>query len=113
MGDTPKLLGDRIRARREELGLNPVDLAKAAGVSISAVLQWESNKTKNLKLEYFFAIADFLKVEPRWLGLGKGRKEIDTPSTPISQPVFRRSIHYQKSGKSGAKRMTRRKSTKG
>lgn len=72
--DTPKLLGDRIKKRREELGMKPADLARAAGCSISAVMQWESNKTKNLKLDNLFKIADALGVEARWLGTGEGVK---------------------------------------
>lgn len=80
MGDTPKLLGDRIRTRREELkdrgpGFEIVDVAKACGVTISAVMQWESGSTANIKLEPFFALADYLRVEPRWLGIGAGPKE--------------------------------------
>jgi len=74
MSETAKLLGDRIRERREELAMKPADLSRAAGCSISAVLQWESNKTKNLKLDNLFKIADALEVEPRWLGTGDGVK---------------------------------------
>lgn len=54
--------------------MKPADLARAAGVSISAVMQWESNKTKNLKLDNLFKIADALGVEARWLGTGEGIK---------------------------------------
>ncbi|TAK45239.1 MAG: XRE family transcriptional regulator [Betaproteobacteria bacterium] len=74
MPDTPKLIGDRIRERREELQMKPADLHRASGVSISAVLQWESNKTKNLKLEHLFKVADALGVEPKWLASGTGVK---------------------------------------
>jgi transcriptional regulator with XRE-family HTH domain len=74
VADTPKLIGDRIRERREELGMKPADLHRASGVSISAVLQWESNKTKNLKLDNLFKIADALGVEARWLATGAGVK---------------------------------------
>lgn len=110
MGGTPQLLGDRIRARREELELMPVDLAREAGVSISAVLQWENNKTKNLKLEYFFAIADLLKVEPRWLGLGVGSKEVQATPTLKRRPQFQgaarregttRAVHKSKKATAG------------
>ncbi len=73
--EAPKLVGDRIRARREELGMKPVDLSRAAGCSISAVLQWESNKTKNLRPENLFKISDALDVEARWLAIGEGPKQ--------------------------------------
>lgn len=67
-------LAERIAARRKELGLRQEDLAQAAGVSTAAVSQWERGETKNLKLENFFAIADKLKVQARWLALGQGAK---------------------------------------
>ena len=67
-------LAERIRTRRAELGLNPVDLAAEVGVSVSAVLQWENGKTQNLKNEYLFAVADALNVSPRWLATGRGQK---------------------------------------
>lgn len=72
--DPPKLLGDRILERREELKMKPADLARAAGCTISAVLQWEQNKTKNLKLDNLFKISDVLGVEARWLATGEGAK---------------------------------------
>jgi transcriptional regulator with XRE-family HTH domain len=72
--ETPKLIGDRIRERREELAMKPADLSRAAGCSISAVMQWESNKTKNLKLDNLFKIADALGLEARWLANGEGIK---------------------------------------
>src|SRR3990167_2522397 len=65
-------LANRIKSRREQLGLMPVDLANAAGVSVSAVLQWEKGSTKNLKNEHLFAIADALNVNARWLATGEG-----------------------------------------
>lgn len=60
----------------EELGVRPGELAGAVGVSISAVLQWLGGMTKGLKPENLFAVADALGVEARWLGTGKGSKEL-------------------------------------
>lgn len=60
----------------EELGVRPVELAGAVGVSISAVLQWLGGTTKGLKPENLFAVSDALGVEARWLGTGKGPKEL-------------------------------------
>lgn len=65
-------LGQRIKATRLELGLRQQDLADAAGVSTAAISQVESGDTKNLKLPHLFAIADAMKVNPRWLAIGKG-----------------------------------------
>jgi transcriptional regulator with XRE-family HTH domain len=69
-------LAERISARRKELGLRQEDLARAAGVSVAAVSQWEKGQTKNLRLEHLFAICDKLRVHPRWLALGQGAKYI-------------------------------------
>ena len=65
-------LGQRIKATRLEMGLRQQDLAEAAGISTAAISQVESGDTKNLRLPHFFAIADALKVNPRWLAIGKG-----------------------------------------
>ena len=67
-------LGERIAARRKELGLRQEDLANAAGVTTAAVSYWETGNTKNLRLEHLFSIADKLKVQARWLALGQGAK---------------------------------------
>ena len=69
-----RTLGERIRTRREELGLRPTDLADAVGVSVSAVLYWETGATKNLKNEHLFTLADKLGVNARWLAIGQGPK---------------------------------------
>ena len=66
----PTTLGERIATRRKEMGMTQADLAKAARVSAPAVSYWETGDTKNLKNEHLFAIADALRVEPRWLALG-------------------------------------------
>lgn len=65
-------LGQRIKATRLELGLRQQDLAEAAGISTAAISQVENGDTKNLRLPHLFAIADALKVNPRWLAIGKG-----------------------------------------
>ena len=67
-------LGERIAARRKELGLTQGDLARAVGISQAAVSQWENGETKNLRVDHLFAIADVLQVHPRWLGVGYGPK---------------------------------------
>lgn len=64
-------LGERIRKRREDLGMSKADLARAAHCSNSAVGQWEKGDTKNLKLDNLFAVADALEVSARELALGE------------------------------------------
>jgi len=87
-------LAERIVSRRLELGLLPVDLAHAAGVSISAVMQWESGATKNLKLDNLIAIADALNVHPRWLASGQGPKEAE-PRLSAYRTALKRRDHAE------------------
>ncbi|WP_423908388.1 helix-turn-helix domain-containing protein [Candidatus Spongiihabitans sp.] len=64
------ILAERIRASREKAGLSQADVAKSLRVSASAVNQWESGFSKNIKLEYFFALTNLLQQDPQWLATG-------------------------------------------
>jgi transcriptional regulator with XRE-family HTH domain len=83
-------LAQRIRERREELGLSREDLADAAGVTVPAVQAWESGETKNLKLENFVAVCDALNVQGRWLAIGKGPKIAYPAMEAYSRALARR-----------------------
>lgn len=61
-------LGERIAAAREMAGMNQSELAKAIGVTRSAIQQWESDQTKNLKLSNLFAVARVTGADIYWLG---------------------------------------------
>lgn len=63
-------LAERIRVSREKAGLSQVDVAKSLQVSASAVNQWESGFSKNIKLAYFFALTNLLQQDPQWLATG-------------------------------------------
>ena len=103
-------LGQRMKATRLELGLRQQDLADAAGVSTAAISQVENGDTKNLKLPHLFAIADAMKVNPRWLAIGKGPRFMRaailalaaalTSMWPGSEP------HAQETGVSGLRIMS-------
>lgn len=71
-------MADRIRTRRNELGLKQADLAAICGVSPTGVAKWERGATHNLKSEHLFVLADALNVNPRWLALGDGPKVANT-----------------------------------
>lgn len=80
-------IGDRIRTRREEIGIQQADLAKRLGLSQSAVSQWEDGKTdpypKRLR-----DIAQALDTTVRFLtDLEEGEDPIDDLSeqTPVIQ----------------------------
>ncbi|BDD93513.1 hypothetical protein PanNE5_29530 [Pandoraea sp. NE5] len=53
------------------------DVAKAAGVSASAVSQWFRGDTKSLKAGSILALAKFLRVQVDWLKDGTGPMEGD------------------------------------
>lgn len=69
-------IGDRIRAAREQEGLSQQDLADAAGVSKSAVSQWETGDTKSLRPDNLFKIARRLDRRAEWIITGR------LPQTP-------------------------------
>lgn len=69
-------IADRIRSARIAAGFETqVDLAKAMGLSKSAVNQWEVGKNENLKLAHLVKLADLCDVDIRWLATGHGPKE--------------------------------------
>lgn len=65
-------LGERIKQVRLKAGITKSGLASAAGVSPSAVTQWENGDTKTLKSASVLAAAKALKVNYEWLATGKG-----------------------------------------
>jgi transcriptional regulator with XRE-family HTH domain len=67
---TAETVGDRIRRQREAKGLDLAPVAKAAGITISALSQIETGVTKNPRPETLFRLADALDVEPRFLVFG-------------------------------------------
>lgn len=69
-------IAERIRSARIAAGFETqVELAKAMGISKSAVNQWEAGKNENLKLEHLVALADLCSVDIRWLATGEGPRE--------------------------------------
>lgn len=69
--------GDRIKARREELGESQVELARACAVRPPSVNDWESGKTKTIEGGNLLAAARFLRVTPDWIIYGKEPKETE------------------------------------
>jgi transcriptional regulator with XRE-family HTH domain len=64
-------IAERIREAMDHAKLKAVDLAKACGVSESAVSQWLAGTTKP-SAENIFAIADCTGYNPRWLAIEAG-----------------------------------------
>lgn len=71
---------DRVRARRVELGLSQVELAKKAGLSQSTVAQIE--RGRNSRSAHILNLAEALKVHPRWLEGGEGPKDSGEDTAP-------------------------------
>lgn len=68
-------LGDRLIARREELGLTQEDVAAKAGVTRMAISKIELGMTKKPRADNLFSLAKSLRVNTSWLLTGKGEKE--------------------------------------
>lgn len=74
-------LGERVSSRREELGISVQAVAAAAGVSVQSVYLWQRGEVVNLKAANLLAVAELLKVRPKWLQTGKGLKELSNTAT--------------------------------
>ena len=64
-----QLIGHRIRARREELGMTQSDLGDAIGVHKSTIMRYEAGEIARIKLPLLQEIARKLDVSPDWLAL--------------------------------------------
>ncbi|MBI2514504.1 MAG: transcriptional regulator [Opitutae bacterium] len=58
-------MGDHLRKRRLELGLQQKDVAKKLGANVTSVLNWERNKRKT-ELRFLPAIYDFVGYVPEF-----------------------------------------------
>lgn len=75
-------IGDRVRARRDELGLSQQDLASRCGVTQQAIAQLEDGTTQRPR--YILELSAALEVSPRWLLEGKGaRLAMPEQITPV------------------------------
>lgn len=56
-------IGDIIRNRRKELGMNQTDLAKAVGTTNATVSRWESGDIGKMKTSHIMAVSRVLGLE--------------------------------------------------
>lgn len=76
--------GERIRARREHLGLSQTALADMIGESKQTVYKYESGIISNIPSDKVEAIADVLKISPAWImGWGDNNKIIPPGFDPL------------------------------
>ena len=60
-------LGQKIYARRMELGLSLRELSNIIGVSKSTISRWETGNIEHLRVEHIEALANALYVSPLYL----------------------------------------------
>lgn len=78
----PSTTGDRIAQRLERTGSSQADLARACGITASAICQWIGSDTK-IRPANLVAAADFLGCEIRWLATGEGPEEMGVSANAI------------------------------
>ncbi len=79
------LIGQRIRARREAIGMSGSELAEEIGVNKTTIFRYENGEFKSVKLPTIETIAKALDVSPAWI-IGK----TDNPR-PETYPLPERS----------------------
>ena len=65
-----KLIGERIKERREELNISAGELAEAIGINKATIFRYEKGEFKSIKLPVIESIANYLEVDPAWI-IGK------------------------------------------
>ena len=76
---------DRIRARRVQLSVTQLALAKKLGVSRVSVTKWENGTTRP-DGENLHQLAVALQTTPEWLLYGQGDEVDDTKVIPYLKP---------------------------
>ena len=70
------LLNDKLKARRIELGLTMLDVAKSVGVSEATISRWESGDIGNMRRDKIALYAKALKTSPLFImGIGNDTDE--------------------------------------
>jgi transcriptional regulator with XRE-family HTH domain len=67
-------MADRIRALRQARGMTQEQLADYCGVTKSAVSQWESGTTSNIRLQPLMRLVEALRTDHAFLIYGQHRK---------------------------------------
>lgn len=83
-------IGNKIRIKRQELGLTQTELGKMIGVSDSVVAKYENNKVKNLKRETIQKLSDIFNVSPAYFFDVDTIKLHDKDVTMTRIPIYER-----------------------
>ena len=77
-------LGDKIKARRLELGLTLEDVGNLVGVSKSTVAKWETGYIENMRRDKIALLAQALRVSPLWiLGMEDTKSSFRVKKVPL------------------------------
>ena len=60
-------LGDRIKNKREQMGISQIELANKVGISKQTLYKYENNIVTNIPSDKIEAIAKYLDVSPGFL----------------------------------------------
>lgn len=63
---------ERLKEARTRAQVTQQDIADACGITTAAISKWENGKTEDVFADHIFCVADFLRVDPRWLATGRG-----------------------------------------
>lgn len=89
----PMTLGERIKKALDGSKLSVKDAAKKIGVGHSAIYPWLNDKTKNLKLENLFALADATGFSARWIATERGPEKISPQNNDLDLSFLTEVIH--------------------
>lgn len=84
-------IGERMKSRREEIGVSVLDIAEQTGLSKATIHRYESGEIKKIKLPVIGTIANILKVNPDWL-IGKSENKLRVVTTEYVETKDRRDI---------------------
>jgi DNA-binding helix-turn-helix protein len=78
-------IGERIKKRRQELGLSAEDVANKLGISPATIYRYESNYINSMKVDKLTAIATVLHVSESYLMGWDDKNIISTETIPNSK----------------------------
>ncbi|MCR6478181.1 helix-turn-helix domain-containing protein [Variovorax sp. ZS18.2.2] len=71
---------ERLKELTTDIGRGwQASLARRCGVTRAAITNWLSGRNKGIESTHLFAIADYFRVNPRWLATGAGPKWAEVP----------------------------------
>lgn len=83
-----KVMGQRIKEKREAFGYSREELAEKLGVTRQTIYSWEKGSVKNIDRDYIGKMAKLFHVEPDWLMHMEDAKEVSiTYSASGREPI--------------------------